>query len=82
MSLEKILMECIGWFGSLLVVLAYALLSVKKLSSNAKSYQLMNLFGSIFLVVFTAYKEAYPPATVNTIWAIFALISLTKQGDN
>ncbi len=71
-------MEVIGWAGSALVVLAYAMLSMNKWKSSDVIYQLMNFIGSTFLIVFTLYKKAFPPATVNTIWAVIALVSLVQ----
>jgi hypothetical protein len=48
-------------------------------TDTSLAYQLANLFGAILLVIFTLYKEAYPPATVNAIWVILAIIALIKR---
>lgn len=71
-------MEVIGWAGSALVVLAYAMLSMNKWKATDRMYQWMNFIGSALLIAFTLYKRAFPPATVNTIWAVIALISLIQ----
>lgn len=72
-------METIGWAGSAMVVAAYAMISLKRLTADSLSYQVLNFLGSILLIAFTVYKEAYPPATVNSIWAVIALISLSQM---
>lgn len=75
-------MEVAGWAGSALVVLAYAMLSMNKWKSSDVIYQLMNFIGSSLLILFTLYKRAFPPATVNTIWAVIALFSLVQLISN
>jgi hypothetical protein len=75
-------MEVAGWAGSAMVVLAYAMLSMNKWKSSDVIYQMMNLAGSTLLIVFTVYKRAFPPATVNTIWAVIALFSLIQMATN
>jgi hypothetical protein len=71
-------MEVAGWAGSAMVVLAYAMLSMNKWKSSDVIYQMMNLAGSTLLIIFTLYKRAFPPATVNTIWAVIALLSVIQ----
>jgi len=71
-------MEVAGWAGSAMVVLAYAMLSMNKWKSSDVIYQMMNLAGSTLLIIFTLYKRAFPPATVNTIWAVIALFSVIQ----
>ena len=72
-------MEIIGWLGSIIIVWAYASVSFKKLSPDSIWYTLSNLIAGILLVIFTLYKEAYPPATVNSIWVIIAFFALMKR---
>jgi hypothetical protein len=62
------LIEIAGWMGAALVLLAYALLSAHKLSSRAVSYHVLNIAGSIGLVINTYWNGALPSATVNVIW--------------
>lgn len=73
------LFELSGWVGSVLVVWAYAAVALGKVSSDAMSYRLANLFGGILLMIFALYKTAYPPAIVNFIWATLAIVALIKK---
>ncbi|MBE2247043.1 MAG: hypothetical protein IAE67_07270 [Candidatus Competibacteraceae bacterium] len=75
---EVLLMDIIGWSGSAFVVLAYAMISARKWDASHLKYQFCNLVGSAMLIVFTVYKQAYPPATVNSIWALIALLSIVQ----
>lgn len=75
----SLIFEIVGWVGSAQVVAAYALISLRKVTADSLIYQVFNFVGSAMLIAFTIYKRAYPPATVNTIWAVIALISLSQM---
>jgi len=74
--MKRLLAGIIGWYGVLAMLLAYALLSFNVIASNDIIYQLLNFTGAIGIVVISLIKKAYQPATLNTIWAIIALIAL------
>ena len=78
----NILVEIAGWTGSFLILLAYSLITARKLSGNSKMYQLLNVVGSMLLIVNTIYHRALPPAALNLIWlgiGIFSLISTSAH---
>lgn len=64
----NMLLEIIGWLGALLVLGAYALLSMKKLSPNGYAYHAINIGGAGLLAVYTYSKGAMPSALLNIIW--------------
>ncbi len=47
-----------GWIGASLVVLAYFLVSYKKVQGDSRVYQLMNLVGAIGVGINASYEEA------------------------
>jgi hypothetical protein len=72
----------IGWVGSAGVLLAYVLVSTNRLKGDSSPYQMLNLFGSIFLMTNTIYFGAYPSTFVNLVWlfiAIFALVRAARK---
>ena len=71
--------DLVGWMGSFMVVLAYALNMYKKLEADSIPYYLLNLFGSAFMIVNTLYHQAIPSAVVNIIWVLIAIIALAKK---
>lgn len=75
---KQLLIDILGWTGSALVVIAYAALSMGKITSKAKSYQWMNLVGSICLIINTLYYGALPSTFVNVVWLVIAGYSLIK----
>ena len=80
------LMEIVGWSGAALVLIAYALLSMGKLSGSSPRYQIMNILGSLLLVFYLLWKDAVPSAILNVIWcaigiyALYGIQRARKQG--
>lgn len=75
-----LIVNIIGWLGSAAVVIAYALVSTNRVNGDSLLYQLLNLVGSIFLIVNTAYLGALPSAFVNAMWVCIALYALWQIG--
>ena len=50
---KELLIDIIGWAGSVEVVLAYAMVSAKRLKADSWLYQLLNLTGAVFLIINT-----------------------------
>ena len=42
----KLPIDILGWIGAVLILLAYALISFKKVEGNSIKYQLLNVVGS------------------------------------
>ncbi len=61
-----------GWIGALVLLLAYGMVSFKKLRPSGW-YQLLNAIGSGLLIVNTVYHRAYPSAFVNIVWILIAV---------
>lgn len=73
-----LLVEIIGWIGSIEILLAYGLNSYQKIKSDSLAFSLLNLTGGLFLILYTVYKEAFANTFVNLVWALIAMISLGK----
>jgi hypothetical protein len=74
----KLLLETIGWWGSALILLAYALVSFSAVSAGSVWYQVLNGLGSIAVIIFSVYKRAYPTVILNIIWSAIAIISVIR----
>jgi hypothetical protein len=77
--MEKIIIDTIGWVGTILFLVAYALVSAKKVEADSWSYQGMNLIAGIFLTINTLYLQAYPSAGLNIAWLLIAVVTLSKR---
>jgi hypothetical protein len=78
----NILIEILGWIGSVLIVGSYALNITGRLAATSKLYVLANIIGGLFFVINTYYHQAYPSMMVNIIWVIIAIVMLTKKDKN
>ena len=74
--MKEKLIELFGWYGTIAIVLAYALISFSILSAQSIWYQLLNCTGAIGIVVLSFYKSAYQPGVLNIIWALIALVAI------
>jgi cell division protein FtsW (lipid II flippase) len=77
--LMNLAIETIGWVGAVLVLLAYGLLSAHKLDSRSVTYQMLNIGGSIGLVINTLWNGAIPSAAVNLIWMAIGVHALWRN---
>jgi len=75
----KLIIDVIGWVGSIEVIAAYALNSYQKIKSDSIYFQLLNLTGGIFLILNTMYYCAYPSAFINVVWVIIASIAIARM---
>jgi hypothetical protein len=69
----KLIIDIIGWTGSIAVIAAYGLNSYQKIKSDSLLFLLLNLFGGIFLVVYSVYYTAYATTFINVVWVIIAI---------
>jgi hypothetical protein len=74
----NLLINVIGWTGVAALLVAYALVSMKKLAGDSVAYQLLNLVGSALLIVNSFYFGAYPSVGVNLAWIGIAIVALAR----
>lgn len=72
----KLLIDILGWIGSIEVITAYGLNSFQKIKSDSIWFQLLNLTGGIFLIINTVYYGAYPSTFINIVWVLIAIPAL------
>ncbi|MFZ5918347.1 MAG: CBU_0592 family membrane protein [Chloroflexota bacterium] len=75
---KNVLIDLIGWSGAVSVLLAYALVSTRKMEGDSFVYQLLNLAGSLLLIVNSSFYGAFPSVGVNVVWAGIAIYALTR----
>ncbi len=72
MSATEVAVEVAGWTGAVLVLGAYVLVSVGRLTGQSPLFQWMNLVGAAGFLVNGWWHGALPSATLNLIWMLFA----------
>ena len=77
--IPKILIDILGWIGSILYLLAYALVSMKKTEGDSILYQGMNIIAGVLLIIYTLSLEAYATTGLNAVWVAIGLVTLGRK---
>ena len=75
----NLLINILGWTGSILYLLAYALVSMKKTEGDSLLYQGINIFAGTLLVIYTLYLGAYATTGLNAVWVAIGLLTLGRK---
>lgn len=76
---NQVWFDAIGWVGAAALLVAYAMVSHKKLEGDSATYQLLNISGSLLLAANTIFYGSYPSTFVNLIWAGIALFAIATS---
>jgi hypothetical protein len=77
--MEKVIMDILGWAGAALYLIAYGLVSAKKVESDSWLYQGINIIAGVMLIVFNMDISAYPSAGLNIAWVGIAIVTLGRK---
>jgi phosphatidylserine synthase len=75
----KLFIDILGWAGSILSLLAYALVSAKKTEGDSLLYQGMNILAGVLLVIYTLALGAYATTGLNAVWTAIGLFTLGRK---
>lgn len=67
-----------GVVGACLVLLGFYRISIGKWKNKSFWYELDNMVGALFLILYQFHAGAYISVVVNTVWAIVAFRGLTS----
>lgn len=79
MTFSEILIEIVGWAGSVLIVGSYALNIRGKLAANSPAYIWANIVGAVFFAINSFSHGAMPSVVVNIVWIGFAIESILRN---
>ena len=68
--------EIVGWTGAALILLAYLLVTIGRLTGQSLAFQWMNLLGAAGFVVNGWWHGALPSASLNVVWMLIAAVAL------
>jgi hypothetical protein len=77
---NQVWFDAIGWAGAAALLIAYAIVSSRKLEGNSTTCQFLNIVGSLLLAGNTIFYRAYPSSFVNLIWMGIAVFSIATRG--
>jgi hypothetical protein len=70
--------ELAGWYGTMAIVSAYALVSFNLLSSESWLFQIINLTGAIGIIIISSLKKVRQTMILNIFWALIAITALIR----
>lgn len=73
------IINIMGWTGSVLYLLAYALVSLKKTEGDSVLYQGINIVAGTLLVIYTLALGAYATTGLNAVWVAIGLFTLGRK---
>lgn len=79
MTAVEIAVEAAGWAGAALILLAYLLLSMGRLTGQSALYQGMNVAGAAGFIVNGWWHGALPSAVLNVIWMMIGGVALWRM---
>ena len=78
MTPVQIAVEVVGWTGALLILLAYVLVTVGRLTGQSLAFQWMNLLGAAGFIVNGWWHGALPSTALNVVWMLIAAVALWR----
>lgn len=78
MNVMDTLIDVAGWLGAAFLLLAYALVSFKRLPGDSARFQVLNLTGGVLLALNSGYHGALPSVAVNAVWIVIGIGALAR----
>ena len=75
---QEIFYNGVGVVGAVLILMGFYRTSIGKWKNKSFIYEMDNLVGALFLIMYQMHFHAYISVTVNVIWAIIAFRGLTS----
>ncbi len=79
MSWGEIAIEVVGWVGAILILAAYALVSMRRVAPDSVVYQALNIVGAAGFVVNGMAHGAMPSAILNIVWIGIGFFALSRR---
>ena len=76
----NVIIQTLGWVGTVTYLIAYALVSLKKTEGDSVLYQGMNIFAGVLLVAYSLYFKTYATTGLNATWVCIGLFTLGLGG--
>lgn len=72
------MLHAAGAIGPVLLLVAFYMASSGRWSARSTVYQLLNLVGSLILIVYSVILEAWVSVGLNAIWSLIAGFELLR----
>lgn len=69
----------IGSVGGIVILIAYALASTRRIPVTGNAFQIMNLSGAVVLLAYSVVLVAWVSVGLNAVWGTVAAIALIRN---
>lgn len=76
--MSNVYIKIVGWYGVVVLLGAYALVSFDVISPDGFWFQFFNITGSIGIAIEASSKKSWPATVLNIVWAIIGAIALAR----
>jgi hypothetical protein len=70
--------DYVGIIGVFLLLLAYCLLTMSKITAQSFKYQLLNFFGSLLILFSLMYAWNLAAAIIEVVWMLISLMGMYR----
>ena len=68
-----------GWSGAGILLAAYALVSLRRLTGDSNAFQIMNIAGAAGIAVNSGSNGAWASAVLNLVWIAIGIAALARR---
>lgn len=79
MTVPALAIETIGWISAALILGAYLLVSMGRVSGGSALFQWLNVVGAAGFVLNSGWHGAMPSTILNIIWCAIGLATLSYR---
>ncbi|MEZ5275982.1 MAG: hypothetical protein R3F07_06360 [Opitutaceae bacterium] len=76
MSIERLIVDGLGWSGAIILVVAYFLVSHGKWPGDSVKYNVFSIVASLLVGLNALYHGAIPSVGLNLIWMLIGVNAL------
>lgn len=74
--MTKYWVEIIGWIAAAMMLSAYVLLTLGRLSARSNAYHWLNVLSGVGFILNSGWNGAYPSAFINVVWVAIGLYGI------
>lgn len=74
--MHSIFVEFIGWAAAAMMLSAYVLLTMGRMTPRSRLYHWLNVLSGAGFIVNSGWNGAYPSAFINVVWMAIGLYGL------
>jgi hypothetical protein len=68
-----------GWSGAAILLAAYALISLRRLTADGSAFQIMNIAGAAGIALNSGSNGAWASAVLNLVWIAIGIAALARR---